>query len=113
MIQRKKPLFNDAERGTGRTKRMVMSLPEGGCVVVVHTPDFIRYVRNMIGDLRGAEFLKSVRLASLSYVDNLHGLDLPIYIDHFVVEYAWDRHLRRELEILLELQRYYTIRNPK
>lgn len=110
MIQRKRPYTPDPLRGTGRTKRMVMELPEGGCVVVAHNGDGVAYIRRMIGDLRGGDFLKSVRIASLAYVENLHGLDLPIFIDHFVLEYAFDRHLRREYEILFQLQQHAIIR---
>lgn len=92
------------ERGTGRTKRMVMSLPEGGCAVVLHNHDFIAYIRHMISDLRGGDFLKTVRFATLECVDHLRGFDRPICVDHFVAEYASDRRLRREYDILFELK---------
>lgn len=110
MILRKRPVTPDPFRGTGRTKRMVMQLPEDGCVVVAHNQDGLIYINHMINDLRGREFLKSVRLVSLPYVENLCGLDLPIFVDHFVLEYAFDRHLRREYEILMHLQQLSTIR---
>lgn len=103
-------VMNNPTRGIGRTKQMVMDLPEGGCVVVAHNQDGLIYIRNMIGDLRGATFLKSVRLTSLAYVENLRGLDLPIFADHYVLAYAFDRHLHREYEILLQLQQHAIIR---
>jgi hypothetical protein len=110
MIKKKKPIMPDPHRGTGRTKRMVMDLPEDGCMVVAHNQDGLTYIRNMIGDLRGGSFLKSVRLSTLAYVENLRGLDLPIFVDHFVLEYAFDRHLHREYEILLQLQQHAIFR---
>lgn len=113
MIPARKRPPNDPNRGTGRTKRMVMSLPEGGCIVVAHNFIGHEHIKRMIGDLRGGDFLKSVRLVTLDRVESLRGLDLPIFVDHFVVEYAWDRHLRREYEMLLMLEQLSEIRRAK
>lgn len=72
--------YVDNQRGSGRTKRMVMSLPEGGCVVVIHESGFRLYLQHMIGDLRGGEFLKSVRIVPLAdserYLQNLSRLSM-------------------------------------
>jgi hypothetical protein len=82
--------YADNQRGSGRTKRMVMSLPEGGCVVVIHENSFRDYLRHLIDDLRGGSFLKSVRIVPLADSERyLRGLRLPIFVDHYVSEYAF------------------------
>ena len=99
-------IHHDPDRGTGRTKRMVMDLPEGGCVVVAHNQGGLVYIRHMVGDLRGDDFLKSVRFTTLDCAENLRGIELPIFVDHFVHDYAWECRLRREYEILMEISKY-------
>lgn len=98
----------DPQRGTGRTKAMVKSLPDAPCIVVVHSHGFIWYVKRMIADLRGPDVLAKVRFVSLSNVNALRGLRLPIFVDHFVHDHAFQNHMRYEYSVLhneLELNR--------
>jgi hypothetical protein len=105
---------DDSLRGTGRTRRMVEHLPVSGCAVVVHNADGLRYVRQMIADLRGVEFLKTVRLCTLENVDNLRGVALPIYVDHYVRAFASNSvFLRIKFDLLCDLIRRQEYRSGK
>ena len=78
------------KRRSGRTHRMIMSLPKGGAVVVVHSPAMIGIFRDLIRDLRGAEIADATRVvAAPSMADEravVRGLSLPVFRDHFVDE---------------------------
>jgi uncharacterized protein YodC (DUF2158 family) len=87
-------------RGSGRTREMVMALPEGGATVVVHVERMRRYVRDMIRDLRGAYTAGRTRIdvvASLPDAVQLYNAPQPIYLDHAFEELlpALARELRR------------------
>lgn len=76
-------------RGIGKTKELVMSLPETGCVVVVHNPDMKRYISQMIYDLRGKEVLDNTKIRTVSRRGDegyLYGLNVPIFVDHAFYE---------------------------
>lgn|GEM_PF-3134067 len=78
------------KRRSGRTHRMIMSLPKGGAVVVVHSPTMIGVFRDLIRDLRGSEIADATRVvAAPSMADEramVRGLSLPVFRDHFVDE---------------------------
>lgn len=82
-------------RGTGRTTRMVDSLPaEGGYVVIVHNAHTARYVEELIAERRGDEVRRAGRVVEVSRerdADRVRGLDLPFFVDH-----AYDNHCLRE-----------------
>ena len=72
-------------RGTGRTKAMVMALPEGGACVITHGAEVRRYIERMIYDLRGRDFLRSCKVCVIyghSDLGRLQGLLMPTFIDH-------------------------------
>lgn len=73
-------------RGTGRTTRMVDSLPaEGGYVVIVHNEHMIRYVKELIAERRGELVLRAGRVVRVSRErdnEQIRGLDLPFFVDH-------------------------------
>lgn len=95
----------DPNRGTGRTKNMVMSLPETGCIVVVHERNFVNYVKTMALDLRGPVLAKSIRFVALEDVERrIRGYELPIFIDHYVTKYAFRTKRWRELDVLSYFQ---------
>ncbi len=78
------------KRRSGRTHRMVMSLPSDGAVVIVHSPSAIGIFRDVIAELRGPEVAACTRVvAAPSLADEraaTRGLSLPVFRDHFVDE---------------------------
>jgi hypothetical protein len=78
------------KRRSGRTHRMIMGLPKGGSVVVVHSPSMIGVFRDLIRDLRGDDVASNTRVvAAPSVADErtmLRGISLPVFRDHFVDE---------------------------
>ena len=78
------------KRRSGRTHRMMMSLPKGGAVVVVHSACMIGVFRDLIRDLRGDEIADATRVvAAPSMADErtmVRSLSLPVFRDHFVDE---------------------------
>lgn len=69
---------------------MIMGLPAGGSVVIVHSPSMIGAFRDLICDLRGAEVAACTRVvAAPSMADERAAtarLSLPVFRDHFVDE---------------------------
>lgn len=78
------------KRRSGRTHRMILSLPAGGAVVIVHSPSMLGVFRDLIRNLRGDEIADAIRvIAAPSMSDErtvLRGLSLPVFRDHFVDE---------------------------
>jgi hypothetical protein len=79
-----------SQRGTGRTKALVMSLPVDGATVVVPSPNEARYIMQMIADIRGADALRKTHV---EVVRSRHDAALigrgrsgPVYIDHSFFE---------------------------
>lgn len=103
----------DNERGSGRTTRQIMSMPESGGVYVVHTAPMVMHTRRLMSDHRGDEFQRRcyvVRVGDMGDVDHLRGLRLPIYIDHAWSEWAttYDAVERLELfDYLMHQQRFH------
>lgn len=82
------------DRGTGLTKAMVEALPESGAVVVVHTGAMRSYVERMILDLRGKAVASRCKVRVIQdrgLFPMLHGLRVPIIIDHAVEDYVHPR----------------------
>lgn len=77
-------------RRSARVHRLVMGLPKGGAVVVVHSPTVIGIFRDLIRELRGEELAALTRVvAAPTLADErtmTRGLSLPVVRDHFVVE---------------------------
>lgn len=84
-----KPTPGEARRSK-RTHRLIMGLPKGGSVVIVHSPSVIGVFRDLICDLRGAEVAACTRVvAAPSLADEravTARLSLPVFRDHFVDE---------------------------
>jgi hypothetical protein len=77
--------WGDGMSEHGRTKAMVMALPEGGAFVVVHSAVMARYVERMIYDLRGRDFFKRCHVHPVhghGSLSRLYGLRIPIFVDH-------------------------------
>lgn len=77
-------------RRSARMHRLVMGLPKGGAVVIVHSPSVIGIFRDLIRDLRGEELAALTRVvAAPTMADErtvTRGLSLPVVRDHFVDE---------------------------
>lgn len=98
-------VFEQASRGSGRTRRMIMGLPSG-----VHV--FIRgqnadWFRGMIRGLRGADFEFSVsayselRHSRQAIITALHRRE-PVAIDHYLVSLFYEAALDRARDELRE-----------
>lgn len=78
------------KRRSGRTHRMIMGLPKGGSVVIVHSPSVIGVFRDLICDLRGAEVAARTRVVAAPSIADERAvtarLSLPVFRDHFVDE---------------------------
>lgn len=78
------------KRRSGRTHRMIMSLPSDGAVVIVHSPSCVGIFRDTIAAMRGPEVAACTRVvAAPSAADELavtRRLSLPVFRDHFVDE---------------------------
>ncbi|UHS56845.1 hypothetical protein [Agrobacterium vaccinii] len=96
-------------RGVGKTKAMVMALPNDGACIVVHTAPMVRYVERMIYDLRGKDMLKRCkvrRVESQGDADRLQGLRMRTFVDHAFWELTHDRHLARRVDYLVDAINY-------
>jgi len=96
-------------RGTGKTKAMVMALPDEGACVVVHNASMVRYVEQMIYDLRGKDLMKRCKVISVSRqhdADRLQGLRMRTFVDHAFWWLAHDLHLVRRVECLVDRINY-------
>lgn len=96
-------------RGTGKTKAMVMALPDEGACVVVHNAAMVRYVEHMIYDLRGKDMMKCCKVISVSRhhdADRLQGLRMRTFVDHAFWWLTHDRHLRTRVEHLVDAVNY-------
>lgn len=103
-------MTGDNERGTGRTLEMVKSLPpDGRCIVVVHRADFAWYVRDMIANVHNIDCAKKVKIVSLAHAARyLRGISIPIFMDHYVAEYAYrgsSRDMRDYADVREEMYR--------
>jgi len=80
------------KRGSGRTKKMVMSLPDNsGAFVIVHSRAMWVYVDRMIRDLKKSPPERHFRILVVDSpfdVDRLRGHSLPIFVDHAFWELA-------------------------
>lgn len=96
-------------RGTGKTKAMVMALPDEGACVVVHNASMVRYVEHMICDLRGIDLMKRCKVISVSRqhdADRLQGLRMRTFVDHAFWWLAHDLNLVRRVECLVDRINY-------
>jgi hypothetical protein len=96
-------------RGTGKTKAMVMALPEEGACVVVHAAPMVRYVERMIYDLRGKVMLRRCkvwRVERQGDADRLQGLRMRTFVDHAFWDLTHDRHLARHVDHLVDAINY-------
>lgn len=76
-------------RTFGKTFAMVKSL-SAPCIVLVHTLSMRSYVRRMIADVHGPGFEREVKVEIVNSsrdLDKLRGLQVPVYIDHAVLDY--------------------------
>lgn len=76
-------------RNTGRTTRMIMSLPVGGAVIVVPSPEVAMVVNDLVLRLRGPEFdqlCNTVIVRRASDISQLAGVDRWISYDHTFME---------------------------
>lgn len=89
------PADRAEDRRTGRTTRMVMSLPaEGGYVVIVHNQVMVKELQDLIDRHRGELVRRAGRVVAISREDDnflIRGLDFPFFVDH-----AYDNHCLRE-----------------
>lgn len=93
----------DPHRGTGRTTRMIMQLPEG-CIFIVHLQEFVKPMQERIRELRGANF--KARVVALSNARRLlMGVKELIRIDHFVWDFVSDKS-NEDFEWVLKTQEY-------
>lgn len=78
------------KRRAGRTRRMILDLPKGGALVIVHSPSVIGIFRDLIRAVRGDEVANATRVvAAPTVLDELavvRRLSLPVFRDHFVEE---------------------------
>jgi|GEM_PF-5993963 len=96
-------------RGTGKTKAMVMALPDEGACVVAHNAAMVRYVDQMIYDLRGKDLMKRckvLRIERQGDADRLQGLRMRTFVDHAFWWLARDLHLLRRVECLVDRINY-------
>jgi len=96
-------------RGTGKTKAMVMALPDEGACVVVHNAAMVRYVERMIYDLRGKGLMnrcKVLRIEHQGDADRLQGLRMRTFVDHAFWWLASDRHLLARVQYLVDTINY-------
>lgn len=101
-------------RGTGRTRAMVMELPEDGAIVVVHTWALGDYIKQMIRDLRGPVAAHNIEIAMVEdHYDALHlqrlWLDTrkPIFVDHAFHNGVVDGRVHKEVGMTVELAETY------
>jgi hypothetical protein len=96
-------------RGTGKTKAMVMALPDEGACVVVHNQPMVRYVERMIYDLRGKGLMKRCKVFlvdSQHGADRLQGLSMRTFVDHAFWGLTRDLHLARRVDCLVDAINY-------
>lgn len=78
------------QRRSGRTTRMIEALPDDGdCVVVGWTAAHRLELRRAVDHMRGVGFVKFSRFVILigdQRCDQLRGLRVPIWADHYVWE---------------------------
>lgn len=78
------------KRRSGRTHRMIMSLPKDGAVVIVHSPSMIGIFRDTIRALRGDDVSSVTRVVAAPTIADeqavVRRLSLPVFRDHFVEE---------------------------
>lgn len=89
----------------GKTKAMVLALPEGGAFVVVHSAVMARYVERMIFDLRGRDFFKLCHVHAIHgqmCTNRLRGLRIPIFVDHAFWLLCPSRGAVEEVEVLAD-----------
>ena len=83
----------DIIRQTGRTTRMVKSLPTDGCYIVVWKLGFANSIKRLIAEHRPDIDPRTVRFISGvsrdHVMENLRGTNLPVYVDH-VTWYVWN-----------------------
>lgn len=79
-------------RNTGKTKAMVEALPETGGIVCVSSQGMVRYVKQMIRDLRGdvvADKCHVIEMSKPTHTDRLRGIPpLGAYVNHNVYDVA-------------------------
>lgn len=95
--------------GDGKTKAMVMALPDDGACVVVHNAAMVRYVERMIYDLRGKDMMKRckvLRIERQGDADRLQGLRMRTFVDHAFWELTRDNHLARRVDCLVDAINY-------
>lgn len=94
-------------RGSGRTRRMVDSLPRDGSVIVVYNSATRDHIQGMTADFRsnlGAPQHHIVVLQDQPDLARLRGLSAPIFVDHSFWELA-PYALARPVEDLIVEQR--------
>lgn len=78
------------KRRASRARRLVMSLPTGGAVIVVHSPSAVGIYRELVCDLRGEEVAACTRVVAAPSIADERAvtarLSLPVFRDHFVDE---------------------------
>lgn len=98
-------VYEQASRGSGRTYRMVMGLPDG--VHVMYRGPQDQWLMNMIRDLRGPDFKFSLigvrdRSAVMSAFHEAARLRKPVALDHQVISYLYEKALD---DVRIELDR--------
>lgn len=94
-------------RGTGKTLAMVKAL-QPNSIIIIHHPQMSFYLRDMIINVRGAEFFKTIEIKALNErtIMELRGFPGSIVCDHWVHERAKSDLSRSEFEALYELDTF-------
>lgn len=72
------------ERQTGRTTKLINSIPEEGAVVIVSSYQNVEIFKGLILSIKGKRILD--RCQVIAFTDSLRGLSGPVLVDHAVID---------------------------
>jgi len=86
-------------RQTGKTYKLLMSIPDKPIVLVVHSQRYADDLKDQLKKLRPEYNIKNIKFVSYAvgetYIDFIRGLRLPIYYDNAVLDVIQLDYVRR------------------
>ena len=87
-------------RQTGKTYKMIMSIPNEPIFIMVHKNSYSKEIIRMVKELRPDYNTDNIRFVTPLSTDRLLGFNRPIYVDNCVLDMV-------QIDYVKQLNKYY------
>lgn len=90
-------LIVENNRGTGKTSRLIESLPDAPCFVMIHQLSFQTYFKELVKKIRPDYNLDNITFVGYhghNWRDHTQMRNKPLFVDHWVYEQDFPRFVK-------------------